>query len=85
MGRRKPPRQPEKREPCPTGKVRYHGRGDAERALATIAEKGVRTGRKPHGPRNAYFCKTCRGWHLTSWTPEEHVARRDMHRQRRAA
>ena len=50
---------------CPkTGKARYRDHASANIAITTIALRNDDERRKR--PVRAYYCESCKGWHLTS-------------------
>lgn len=67
----RPPRQP---RPRSCGKRWFKDRISAELALAAIHHHG--DDRSEKLPRRAYECPTCKGWHLTSKSPQPYSVRR---------
>jgi hypothetical protein len=55
-------------------KVRYVCKADALAALRLTNDRLVTTDGRT--PVSVYYCKKCRGFHLTSWTQEEYHQRR---------
>lgn len=53
------------RSSCPTGKIRFRTRDEAEQAIAAIEAKDhVNTGQGK--PQRAYACPECSGFHITA-------------------
>jgi hypothetical protein len=49
-------------------KVKYDSQRDAAVALKLVKKSSSRS----HIPRRAYYCKFCKGYHLTSRTQKKH-------------
>lgn len=60
MSRRRP------RQPCPSGKHRYHDHPAAMAALDDIHRDRRMNILREKTEQRAYPCDECRGWHLTS-------------------